>query len=174
MPDLRTDRSRFVDRAQEHPARKALTGRLSPVPTQSFPWYPFSVEATEAVSSNPDYRWDRPIGSMRVPEISSTSNLPNHRTLPKKGLEVWLTRMARTFRTTALFRRRDWQPGRLECLKPSEPPHSSEEKIGDLVGSKPGSSVVSVQELSEENSFLDTLGNPNEVGPDNNPHRDAS
>jgi len=71
-------------------------------------------EATEAASTNPVCCWDRPIGSMRVyreflssepaePPLSPeeevgglvglmVSNLPNHRSLPKKRLAAWWAR----------------------------------------------------------------------------------
>jgi hypothetical protein len=119
---------------------------------------------------------------MRSTGISSVSNLPDSRTLPKKGLATWSARWYRTFRTTSLFRRRDWRPGRLDGFKLSKLPHPSEEGIGNLVGLNgsdlPNSRTLpkkglatwsvrsldrpfaSIQKLSEENFFLDTQGRP--------------
>jgi hypothetical protein len=82
---------------------------------------------------------------------SSVSSFPDFRPLPKKSLVTGSARRFQAFLIPAPLRRGVWQPGRLEWLESSEHPHPSEEGIGGLVDSVPGSSPVQFQKLSEEN-----------------------
>jgi len=71
-------------------------------------WRPGRLEGFER--SKLPYPSEEEIGSLVGSKVSS---FPDSRTLPKKRLATGSTRMARTFRTSAPFRRGEWWSDRL-------------------------------------------------------------